>query len=843
VFSSRKFGMSSRPSGGKRHRRVIAYSFVAMLLSSPGIFRAAAQTPQPWLFVETFANQKPSGAVTFLRDDSNGALTLLAGSQTSFTNPCGPSTIDPKGRFLYGYCADGLSMYSLNASTGAVTEVSASPFQASTGQSGVLVVAESSGQFVYLLKSDLLAAPATSTLTLDTFQVDPTAPGLVPVSSQLLPVQGGWIDGGAAGDPNGHGIAILINQFPTPPTQFPNALLYLISFDPVTGAATLDSNGGAVIGSRGLGLRISVRGNFLALGYGSSRASLAIYQVTTTDFALILLGTEDLGSELGPGGIDQMFPSSIFFDPTGQVTYVQVPLSGASNCVNCFELLDTNTMLVLPSSPMPISSANFLSGLQNPQAPFAYEVSSSNGLFGISVFEVDPGTGLPNQPGAISQPFFLQSTQVLPVVASLGPAGGQGSVGPVLSPSALGLVFPDTVTGQRSASQAITLTSSGDQAVSFQSVSVTGANAADFEESDNCVSTVVLQPKHSCTIFVIYTPTSVGTSLATLNVMDSAVGNPQQYGLSGTGITPPPLTPVVTLNPSGTFNLAGTTAQGTTAAPQNLTVSNTGTGPLHVTAIGVSGLNAGDFSVAGSSCLGTTVAPASNCSVPVTFAPLAPGIRTTTLTITDDAANSPQTITINGTAVTAVTIAAALGATLSASVSAGQTAQFNLQATPAASFSGTLSFACSGAPVGAACSAPSVTVTNGATVNFTVTVTTSGSAPAGTGAPLNLPGLRGISPATMVLLFLLVFWACLRKRERGEAPSATFYWERVVAIACLALALNGCGGGNNTSSVQPPPPVITPSGTYTITAMPSATSAGSAKSFPLTPISLTLVVK
>src|SRR5258708_23004785 len=213
-------------------------------------------------------------------------------------------------------------MYALDSSTGAVSEVTPSPYQASTGQFGVLVVAESSGQFVYVVKSDLLAAPSTSTLTLDTFHVDTATPALVPVSSQLLPVQGASVDGGAVGDPNGHGIAILINQFPAPPTQFPNAPLYRITFDPVTGVATLDPSGGTVVGSRAVGLRISARGNFLALGYGASRASLSIYQVSATNFALIPLGTEDLGNEQSPTGIDQMFPSSIFFDPTGQVTYV-----------------------------------------------------------------------------------------------------------------------------------------------------------------------------------------------------------------------------------------------------------------------------------------------------------------------------------------------------------------------------------------------------------------------------------------------------------------------------------------------------------------------------------------
>jgi hypothetical protein len=74
--------------------------------------------------------------------------------------------------------------------------------------------------------------------------------------------------------------------------------------------------------------------------------------------------------------------------------------------------------------------------------------------------------------------------------------------------------------------------------------------------------------------------------------------------------------------------------------------------------------------------------------------------------ITNDAVNSPQLVTINGTAVTAVTFAIAPGATSSASVSAGQTAQFNLQAMPGAGFSGTMTFACPGAPTAANCSAP-----------------------------------------------------------------------------------------------------------------------------------------
>jgi hypothetical protein len=98
-----------------------------------------------------------------------------------------------------------------------------------------------------------------------------------------------------------------------------------------------------------------------------------------------------------------------------------------------------------------------------------------------------------------------------------------------------------------------------------------------------------------------------------------------------------------------------------------------------------------------------------------------------------------------------------------------------------------------------------------------------------------------------LLLLLLAFWFHPRKREREEVCAVACDWKTVVALACLALAVNGCGGGGSSaSSVQPPPPppaVITPSGTYTLTVIPTATPAGSTKSFSLSTISLTLVVK
>ena len=91
----------------------------------------------------------------------------------------------------------------------------------------------------------------------------------------------------------------------------------------------------------------------------------------------------------------------------------------------------------------------------------------------------------------------------------------------------------------------------------------------------------------------------------------------------------------------------GNQALGTASAAQSVTLTNTGSGILHVSSIAISGLNGGDFGET-NSC-GTSVAPTASCTISVTFTPTAPGVRSGTLTITDNAAGSPHTIALNGT--------------------------------------------------------------------------------------------------------------------------------------------------------------------------------------------------
>jgi virginiamycin B lyase len=86
---------------------------------------------------------------------------------------------------------------------------------------------------------------------------------------------------------------------------------------------------------------------------------------------------------------------------------------------------------------------------------------------------------------------------------------------------------------------------------------------------------------------------------------------------------------------------------GTTGIAKAVTLSNTGSGPLSITGVSASG----DF-VQTNDC-GTAVAAGASCTINVSFRPTAPGTRSGTLVVIDDAVGSPHTVALSGTAVNA----------------------------------------------------------------------------------------------------------------------------------------------------------------------------------------------
>ena len=101
----------------------------------------------------------------------------------------------------------------------------------------------------------------------------------------------------------------------------------------------------------------------------------------------------------------------------------------------------------------------------------------------------------------------------------------------------------------------------------------------------------------------------------------------------------------------------GGTQVGTTSAAQTVTLNNTGSASLNISSIVASG----DYGQ--TNTCGSFVAVGANCTISVTFTPTATGPRTGTITVTDNAGDSPQMVSLSGTGTAAAGPAVSLAPT------------------------------------------------------------------------------------------------------------------------------------------------------------------------------------
>jgi hypothetical protein len=220
---------------------------------------------------------------------------------------------------------------------------------------------------------------------------------------------------------------------------------------------------------------------------------------------------------------------------------------------------------------------------------------------------------------------------------------GAAASAPVVSLSAPSLTFASQQLNTSSAAQTVTLTNTGNAALSITSIGVSGVNSGDYAQTNTCGSSVAAN-NGSCTISVTFTPTATGTRTAAVTISDNAAGSPHSISLTGTGAAAP--APVVGLSaPSLTF---ASQQLNTTSAAQTVTLTNTGNAALSITSIGVTGVNSGDYAQT-NTCGSSVAANNGSCTISVTFTPTATGTRTGALTITDSASGSPHSVSLNGT--------------------------------------------------------------------------------------------------------------------------------------------------------------------------------------------------
>lgn len=270
-------------------------------------------------------------------------------------------------------------------------------------------------------------------------------------------------------------------------------------------------------------------------------------------------------------------------------------------------------------------------------------------LDGVSVASADADLSATNPYGRLvlwnngpAGTVAVDDVQVATTASGPVGAGAAPLPGPAVTLAPATVAFPDQPVGTLSDPQTVTLSNTGTTALTVRGISLTGD--ADFAQTSTCpLAPSTLAAGASCTISVTFRPTVTGSRSATLAVSDDAAGSPHQATLAGSGT--PALAPAVTLAPT-TLTFPGQDV-GTTSAPATVTVSNTGTAPLSIASIQLTGAQAAEFAL--SNGCPASLPPGATCDLTVTFTPITAGTRTASLTVTDNAAGSPHSTAVSGT--------------------------------------------------------------------------------------------------------------------------------------------------------------------------------------------------
>ncbi len=236
----------------------------------------------------------------------------------------------------------------------------------------------------------------------------------------------------------------------------------------------------------------------------------------------------------------------------------------------------------------------------------------------------------PSALGAREATYSVTATTGGTSEASLNGTGiAQGSL--VVSPSAWN-ISPVALSGM--VDQVFTVTNPGQVPTSTVSVSLGGANSADFTKlADSCNGTVI-SPGVPCSITLRFRPGAVGTRTGSLTV-GAATGGTVPVPLTGSGLADALL---ASTPPQQDF---GGIVVGLDSAPVVFTIRNNGqvsTGTLIATAIAGPNGQSNNFLVT-DNCGGQVLDAGGQdtCQISVFFRPVSEGSKTSTITVGDGA--------------------------------------------------------------------------------------------------------------------------------------------------------------------------------------------------------------
>jgi hypothetical protein len=699
-----------------QHPRLACFLLICIVFLLTAV-SAIAQTSQR-VYASVPATTTTTSQVVSFTKDATGVLSLV-GTPVGSSLEGGPMALDGKGQFLFvlNPTSGQISMYQIGQTVG-LSEAPSSPFSANTGGVGtnsatpVCLATEKSGHFLYVgfeptnpsangeIVEYAIDAAAQQILMDGSIQ---TPPGLIDcITNQQNFLYVGLKGGGTnvytigqlqaapasagsgksevsiAVDPQGHfffdgwgGSTGFVESAPISPADG-SATNVTVPFS--LGANNSPSS--MLVDGSGKFLYVTENGSVYAYAIDAGTGFLGISPGLVAQVAFIRAtsAADPQGPyiyslrvdgvhvfEIGPDGTLAETPGSPF--STGSSGARGLAISGTSvqavtgavaqlfppaqdfGSTNVGQTAGPKALTVTNTGGSPLTvtgvvvsgadAGDFVAPSMCSPQPFLPPNAGANSTCSISISFTPTATG-PRQA-------TLMITTDAAAAQSAQLTGNATAAQADITMAPVSLSFSSTLQGATSPPQTVTLTSSGAAALHISSVLLTGANANDFAMSNACSGQYPANA--SCTITVTFSPLGDGLRTASITVTDDAPGSTQMVQLSGTGTGAPVPRPAATITPPAAVFAA--IPLGTTSPVQNVAITNSGGAALHISSVMTSGANSGDFSI-NNGCTGAAYAVNTACIIGITFTPSAIGLRAATLTITDDAPNSPQTVQLSG---------------------------------------------------------------------------------------------------------------------------------------------------------------------------------------------------
>ncbi len=580
---------------------------------------------------------------------------------------------------------------------------------------------------------------------------------------------------------------------------------------------------------RAFGLAVDAHGSVYVTGDTQSND----FPTTTNAFQTSNHGQGDaFVSKLAPGGSSLVYSTLLGGSGTDQANGIAVDSSGDAAITGFTQSSDFPTANPLQRI-LGVSGAGLCGSTLCADA-FVTELGPSGALvystylggsgadFGQAIALDSSGavymagsTTSPNFPviaGASQGTFSGTSSNSTAFVAKVNNVDASGMA---LTPQQLN--FGNQALNSTSNPRAVTLINAGSAPLNISSI-VAGTA---FAETNNC-GTVVPAGGGSCTIQVTFTPTVPGATTDQITITDNANGSPHAITVTGSGVTS-----------AGSLSISPTSLTfppetvGVTSPSQIVRLTNTGQ-----TVVNLTGLNiTGDFSQTNTcGTLPTFLNVGNSCTVSITFTPIGTGNRTGTLSLSDDAAGNPQTVSLNGTGNPVFSLSASTRSTV---ITIGTTsATFTVSATAPSSFINSIALSC--AP--ATCSFNPSSITAGQSSTVTVTGLSATSA-----NPLNfsVTGTSGVQTATLALTVFFADFSVSASPALGTVTagqSSTFTVTASPVNGFNQVVVFGCIGLPQAASCSFSPPATTLNGataaTATLTVSTTPPSARSGRRAP-----------